>query len=95
MTHDLRDSKRDINAPIDAYAKEFRDWIVSKAENGDVDSFVDFLQNTPELNKNHPSLEHLLPFFVALGASKNKKGKALNNVFMYGNQAMDSIFFEN
>ena len=30
LTHNLRDSKRDINAPIDFYAKEFRDWIVSK-----------------------------------------------------------------
>lgn len=95
LTHNLRDSKRDINAPIDSYAKEFRDWIVSKAENGDVDSLVDFLQNAPELNKNHPSLEHLLPFFIVLGSSKNKKAKILNNVFMYGNQAMDSIFFEN
>ncbi len=95
LTHNLRDSKRDINAPIDAYAKEFRDWIVSKVQNGDLDSLVNFLQNASELNKNHPSLEHFLPFFVALGTSKNKKGKALNNVFMYGNQAMDSILFEN
>jgi len=94
LTHNLRDSKRDINAPIDSYAKEFRDWIVSKVEEGDVNSLENFLQIAPKLNDNHPTLEHLLPFFIVLGSSKNKKGKALNNLFMYGNQAMDSIIFK-
>lgn len=94
LTHNLRDSNRDVNAPVVAYAKEFRDWIVSKVEEGDIDALSDFLLNAPEINSNHPTLEHLLPFFVVLGSSESKKGKALNNVFMYGNQAMDCLFFK-
>lgn len=94
LTHNLRDSNRDVYAPAVSYSKKFRDWIVVKIQEGDVDSLVDFLLNAPEVHSNHPSLEHLLPFFIVLGASKNKKGKALNNIFMYGNQAMDCILFE-
>ncbi|MGB3750876.1 MAG: class III extradiol ring-cleavage dioxygenase, partial [Arcobacteraceae bacterium] len=94
LTHNLKDSKRDINAPVDPYSKEFRDWVVSKVENADIHSFSNFLCDVPYLNNNHPTLEHILPFFIVLGASKSKKGKALNNTFMYGNQAMDSIVFQ-
>ena len=75
-------------------SQEFRDWIVSKLECADIESLCEFLLLAPRLTNNHPTLEHLLPLFITLGASKNKKGKALNNIFMYGNQAMDSIIFE-
>jgi 4,5-DOPA dioxygenase extradiol len=95
LTHNLRDSSWDVNAPTMDYAREFRDWIVSKVEIGDIETLRDFLLDAPRLTNNHPTLEHLLPFFIVLGASKNKKVKALNNTFMYGNQAMDCLLFEN
>jgi|TARA_R110002033_G_scaffold138808_1_gene177808 4,5-DOPA dioxygenase extradiol len=94
LTHNLRDSNWDINADTKDYAQEFRDWIVSKLEYADIESLCEFLLLAPRLTNNHPTLEHLLPLFITLGASINKKGKALNNVFMYGNQAMDCIIFE-
>ncbi len=95
LTHNLRASNKDINAPVMTYAKEFRDWIVSKVEEADIKELSSFLQNAPQLKNNHPTLEHLLPLFIVLGASKTKKGKALNSIFMYGNQAMDSILYKN
>lgn len=94
LTHNLRDSVRDINAPIKSYAKEFRDWIVDKVEKADIDALSKVLIDAPNLKNNHPTLDHFLPFLIALGASKDKKGKALNNVVMFGNQAMDTILFE-
>lgn len=94
LTHNLRDSNRDVYAPVVSYAKKFRDWLILNAEEGNIDLLRDFLLYAPEVSSNHPTLEHLLPFFIILGASKNKKGKALNNIFMYGNQAMDCILFE-
>ncbi len=95
LTHNLAKSHRDMNAPIDKYAKEFRDWIVEKAKKGDVETLCDFIQKAPKLTENHPTLEHLLPLFIVLGTSKDKKAKVLNNVFMYGNQAMDCLVFDN
>lgn len=95
LTHNLARSHRDMNAPIDKYAKEFRDWMVEKAEKGDVKTLCNFTKKAPKLAENHPTMEHLLPLFIVLGASKDKKAKVLNNVFMYGNQAMDCFLFDN
>jgi 4,5-DOPA dioxygenase extradiol len=95
MTHNLRDSIWDENNTyIKPYAKEFRDWIVDKVEKGDVNSLIEYRKKAPYLVQNHPSLEHFLPLFVSLGASKTKVGKSLNNVYMYGNQSMDTIIFK-
>jgi len=93
LTHNLRASLREVDAPVEIYAKKFRDWIVSRVEEGDTASLSNYLLNAPEIYNNHPTLEHLLPFFITLGSSKNRKAKVLNNEFMYGNQAMDCIFF--
>ena len=95
LTHNLRDSKSEVNAPVVLSAKEFRDWIVAKIEDGDTNSLSNFLISAPNLYINHPTLEHLLPFFVVFGSSKDKNANVLNNVFMYGNQAMDCFFFKN
>lgn len=94
MTHNLRDLVWDINAPVKEYAKEFRDVVVNAIEKGDEVFLKDFIKSIPSLKDNHPTLEHFLPLFIALGASNSKVGKALNNVYMYGNQAMDTIIFK-
>jgi len=94
MTHNIRGAVRDENAPTVPYAQEFRDWIVNKLENSQTKDLLDFKTQAPSLVENHPTLEHFLPLFVSLGASKNKKGKSLHNVYMHGNQSMDTIIFE-
>jgi len=94
MTHNLRDSKRDINEKVDTYAEIFRDWIVEKIENSDIKSIEEFKTCAPYLEENHPSLDHFLPLIIALGASRTKKGESFNSVYMHGNQAMDTIIFK-
>jgi len=94
MTHNIRDSVREENAPTAEYAREFRDWVVDKLENSQIEELLEFKTHAPYLEENHPTLEHFLPMFISLGASKNKKGKSLHNVYMYGNQSMDTIIFE-
>tara|TARA_B100001063_G_C16661916_1_gene501537 strand:+ start:138 stop:911 length:774 start_codon:yes stop_codon:yes gene_type:complete len=94
LTHNLKDSQRDINAKIDNSAKIFRDWIIEKVENSDIKSMQEFKTLAPNLLKNHPTLDHFLPLIICLGASKSKKGEALNSIYMYGNQAMDTIIFK-
>lgn len=91
MTHNLYDSAMgDVAAPIKEYAKVFRDEIVKKIEKGD----VDLLQKTLYVKENHPTLEHFLPIFIAMGALKNRVGKAILDVYMYANQSMEMIVFE-
>jgi 4,5-DOPA dioxygenase extradiol len=93
MTHNLRALNFDVNAPVENYAKEFRDWVVEKLEKGDEMALKNFLNEAPFVHENHPTLEHFLPLFIALGASKSKIGTALNSLYIYGNQAMDTIVF--
>ena len=95
MTHNLRDSSAmEYDGNISTYAKEFRDWIVKKVEKADINSLTDYIQQAPKAIQNHPTQEHFLPLFVSLGASKDKKGKSLHDVYMYSNQSMDTIIFE-
>lgn len=95
MTHNLRDSTwEEYDKNIASYAKEFRNWVVKNLENGNTNSLTDYINQAPKAFKNHPTQEHFLPLFVSLGASKDKIGKSLHNVYMYGNQSMDTIIFE-
>ncbi len=95
MTHNLMLLNREEDTLPNVETKVFKDWIVEKIENADIDSLVDFKTKAPYLEQNHTSLEHFLPLFVSLGASKTKVGKSLHDVYMYGNLSMDTIIFEN
>jgi 4,5-DOPA dioxygenase extradiol len=91
ITHNLGDSvMREVDAPIKEYARVFRNQVVKKVQIGD----VNLLNNTSYLKENHPSLEHFLPIFIAMGASKSRVGKAMLDAYMYGNQSMDMIIYK-
>ncbi len=94
MTHNIREAVRDENAPVVPYAQKFRDWVVQNIEDAKYNELLEFKAKAPYVYENHPSLEHFLPLFISLGASKNKQGKSLHNVYMHGNQSMDTIIFE-
>lgn len=94
MTHNLREIVWDENAPVQEYARVFHDWVIDKVEKADIDAFEHFFEQAPLIRQNHPTPDHLLPLFIALGASKDKRGKSLLDVYMYANQSMDSILFE-
>jgi len=94
MTHNIRGAVREENAPIASYAQEFRNWTVNKLEHSQIKDLLEFKTQAPYWEENHPTLEHFLPLFISIGASKNKKGKSLHNVYMHGNQSMDTIIFE-
>jgi len=94
LTHNLKGMNRDENSYVKPSAKAFRDWIVEKIENADIESLINYRREAPFLGENHPTLEHLLPLFVSFGASKNKVGKSLHDVYMYGNLSMDTIIFK-
>lgn len=69
-THNLRDLVRD--APAGAalpYVAGFRDWLASALERGDTDALLAWREQAPHALRAHPSDDHLLPLFVALGAA--------------------------
>jgi 4,5-DOPA dioxygenase extradiol len=71
MTHNLRDYMMcaQTNAPTPSYVRVFADWVETQLVNQDRQSLLDYRQTAPEATRAHPSEDHLMPFFVALGAA--------------------------
>ncbi len=70
MTHNLRDwvrSGREV-APL-AYALEFQAWVAARIAARDLEALADYRARAPHAVRAHPSEEHFLPLFFALGAA--------------------------
>ena len=69
ITHNL--GELDWHAGPDAvepWALAFRDWVVDRLSAEDETALVDYRRQAPFAVRNHPSDEHLLPLFFAMGA---------------------------
>lgn len=72
FTHDLSEFRtyRDaLGAPEPAWVTAFADWFDDRLERGDIEDLLDYRRLAPFGAKNHPTEEHLLPLFVALGTA--------------------------
>jgi 4,5-DOPA dioxygenase extradiol len=71
LTHNLREFFAGGHSP-DADAPEwvtaFQQWVYGKISDDKVEDLVDFQVRAPYARENHPTIEHFLPLFVALGA---------------------------
>lgn len=78
-THNLAEWRNaDEVAPV--WAQAFDDWLAERVEAGAVEDLLDYRQRAPEGRRNHPSEEHFLPLFVALGAAEGP-GRVLHRSF--------------
>jgi 4,5-DOPA dioxygenase extradiol len=78
-----------------AYVVEFSRWVEMQVV-AQGEALFDFLQRAPHARRAHPSDEHFLPLFFALGAAGWGMGQALSvewitREVMYGMLAMDSF----
>src|SRR5947207_526694 len=70
MTHGLpflEDFRPDATPP--AWSTEFDLWSAETLAKGDVDALVDYRRRAPGVRYAHPTVDHFVPLFVALGAS--------------------------
>ncbi|GGY23883.1 dioxygenase [Rhodanobacter panaciterrae] len=73
ITHNLHDLRAGYSDERQApYVKPFIDWIEQKLAAGDIDALLDYRRQAPFAERAHPTDEHLLPLFVALGAAGAK-----------------------
>ncbi len=96
ITHNLRAVfQHSPGAAIPAWVAEFRDWMAERIDAGDLEALSAYRTRAPHAVQNHPSDEHLLPLFVALGAANKIEGAMhLNQVMTYGLLAMDAWVFD-
>ncbi|MHB1271257.1 MAG: DODA-type extradiol aromatic ring-opening family dioxygenase [Rhodanobacter sp.] len=70
ITHNLHDLGAGYSAQRQApYVQPFVDWIEQRLAAGDTDALLDYRRQAPFAERAHPTDEHLLPLFVALGAA--------------------------
>lgn len=78
-----------------AYAAAFRDWFVDALNRRDLRALFDYRRLAPNAAQAHPTEEHLLPIFVALGAAgENFATRIAYRGFTLGTLAMDCFAFD-
>jgi 4,5-DOPA dioxygenase extradiol len=66
-----------------------------RLEQSDSESLLNYREKAPFAARNHPTEEHLLPLFVAMGAAGDSaKARRLHQSYEYGVLAMDIYAFE-
>lgn len=87
-THNLRDfHKYALDAAPADYAVAFAAWLDDVVTRGDVATLADWQRRAPEAAHNHPTPEHFLPIFAALGAGADNghgPGRRLHASYTYG-----------
>ena len=70
LTHNLRDWMQSRGQTSRApYAQKFQSWVFDRLLAHDVDALAAYRGNAPDAVRAHPTEEHFLPLFVALGAA--------------------------
>ena len=95
MTHDLSEFRgRALDTPAPDWVGRFADWFGEKLDAGRTDDLIDYRRQVPFAAKNHPSEDHLLPLFAALGtAGSSWRAERLHASVTYGILRMDVYAF--
>ena len=95
MTHNLRAAFANVDATRPpAWVEAFATWVASALREGRIDDLLQYRQRAPFARENHPTEEHLLPLFVALGAGDGAvPPQRLHASFTWGALAMDTYAF--
>jgi 4,5-DOPA dioxygenase extradiol len=91
-THNLWAFSDDYGADPPDWAVAFDDWLAAAIARNDRTALVNYRHQAPHAEKNHPTEEHLLPLFVALGAGG--QGHPLHRGFTYGAFSMAAYGFD-
>ena len=101
MTHNLREffgGHPELDAPAASYVNEFARWVENALLAQDRERLFDCRRQAPQAARAHPSDEHYLPLYFALGAAgwglpAGPVPDYLSREVMYRYLAMDAIAF--
>jgi 4,5-DOPA dioxygenase extradiol len=95
FTHNLSQLRRDAigdQQPADVVA--FSDWFDAAIAEGRLDDLLNYRTLAPYAVQQHPTEEHLLPLYVALGAGgASATSERLHSSAMYSSLRMDAYAF--
>lgn len=96
FTHDLssfREYSHALHAPAPDWVDAFADWMSEKIDAGRTEELIAYRALGPHAARNHPTEEHLLPLFVAMGAGEGGKTEHLHQSTTHGVLRMDAFAF--
>ena len=96
MTHNLLEYMESLPGdPAPQWVSDFQIWMKAALESGRIDDLLNYREAAPHAARNHPTEEHILPLFVALG-SCGEKAEAIrvHSSHAYGVIAMDMYAFQ-
>jgi 4,5-DOPA dioxygenase extradiol len=96
LTHNLYEvNMRGADASAERYVTEHQHWFAEKLAARDVPALLDWQRQAPHAQRAHPTDEHLLPIFVALGAGGEAASAVrLHEAVTYRVLAMDAYAFD-
>ena len=90
MTHNLREFFGGERQAA-SYVVEFSRWVGQQVQAGAIDALLGWQQQAPHALRAHPTDEHFLPLYFALGAGAGSTPHYLSREVMYGMLAMDAF----
>ena len=96
FTHDLsRFRGRTVEAATPEDVDEFAGWFDAALAEVRMTDLLGYRTRAPHAEENHPTEEHLLPLYVALGAAgPGARAERLHNSSTYGVLRMDAYAFD-
>lgn len=95
FTHDLSEFRgHGPNDPAPDWVNSFADWFDTALTKDQTGELIDYRRLAPFATKNHPTEEHLLPLYAALGAAgENAHAERLHASSTYSVLRMDVYAF--
>jgi 4,5-DOPA dioxygenase extradiol len=96
FTHDLssfREYYTALHAPAPDWVNAFADWMTAAIGEDRINDILAYRKLAPHAVRNHPTEEHLLPLFVALGAGNGGAAQHLHQSTTHGILRMDAFAF--
>lgn len=92
ITHNLRELTRtgDMSV-VPTWASTFRNYVVNKLSHSDFNAVLNWT-TIPEVERNHPTLEHFAPIFFAMGSGS--RFSIVHSSFTMGALGMDIYRFD-
>lgn len=91
-THNLGKLAWNDHKSVAPWARAFDDWFADRVEAGDQTALLDYRARAPHAIDAHPTDEHLLPFYVAMGAGR--QGIRIHESFTHGALSMAAYEFD-
>lgn len=83
------------DAAMPAWASGFAEWMRARLAARDLPALLDWQRQAPHARHAHPTVEHLMPLFVALGAAGESMAvRPLHRSHEFGSLALDAFAFD-